>query len=425
MRKRAKITEATAATIQVPDGKRDVIIFDEILTGFFVRVYANGRANYGIDYYVDGKRRRMTLGPAGKGTLATARKNAGDVLAKARLGDDTLGERQENKKRGENSFKTISEKYLKDAEPRLAASTHRDFSRYLMQHLKPLHLMPVAEIERRDIVSQIDRIVKENGASAADHCRATLSAFFAWCIERQYRDDNPSSGIAKRSTSSSRSRVLSDSELSEIWRHAGDGGYGAIVKLLMLTGQRRAEIGGLRWSEFGEYTRRINLPTDRVKNRREHIVPLSDQAMAVLASVPRWEGHEYMFGKTGKTGFSGWSKSKMRHERRINTAREKQGLENMPDWGLHDLRRTVASGMARLGVALPVIERVLNHQSGSFAGIVGVYQRHTFEDEMRVALERWGKHVINVCETSEDRQLVEQAIDPSPLSESQLDAMTV
>jgi integrase len=406
-----KITEGTADRIKVPDGKRDVFVYDLSLSGFYLRVYANGRASYGVDYYIAGKRRRMSLGPAAKGALGAARKNAAEILAKARLGADTLGERKAVRERGEKSFGKLVMQFLDDRESRLASSTHIEWKRYLERYMTALHASAVSAIERRDLITEIDRIAGQRGAVTADRCKEALSAFFAWCVECQHIEANPALGISRRSQKQSRSRILEDAELKEVWRHAGDGPHGLIVKLLVLTGQRRAEIGSLQWSEIDQKKKLLVLASERAKNRREHIVPLSTAAMSILAQSPHWEGQGFIFGQSGHSGYSGWSRSKERLDHRIAKARQDQGQAAMPEWTLHDLRRTAASGMARLGVALPVIERALNHVSGSFGGIVGVYQRHTFEKEMREALELWAEHVLSVCEASPASSLAEQATD--------------
>jgi integrase len=419
-----KVTEGLIDRIKVPEGRRDVIVFDQQLNGFFLRVFATGRAAYGVDYYVNGKRRRMSLGPATKGALGAARRRATEILAKARLGADALQERDDIRERGKLKFETLAEKFLGEQKTRIAPRTYLEWERHLTKHLSPLNSSAIDKIERRDLVEQIDRIAGQAGAVTADHCRATLSVFFAWCVERDYREINPVIGISRRANNESRSRVLDDVELAEVWKHAGEGNHGLIVRLLALTGQRRTEIGSLRWSEFNEEKKLLIFPSERVKNRREHLLPLSAAAMEILATAPRWEEQAFVFGESGRSGYSGWSKSKARLDHRIKTARAKQGREPMPEWTLHDLRRTTASGMARLGVSLPVIERALNHVSGSFGGIVGIYQRHTFEKEVREALELWGKHVLSVCEASAGSSAAEQARDQDPSPESQSAATT-
>jgi integrase len=179
--------------------------------------------------------------------------------------------------------------------------------------------------------------------------------------------------------------VLTDDELKALWKAAGELGwpFGDIVRLLILTGQRRDEVGEMGWPELALEQRLWTLPRGRVKNDNGHEVPLSAPAIEVIEKLPRVKGCPFVFSTTGETPVSGWGKGKDRLD-------EAAGFD---DWRLHDLRRTVASGMARLGIALPVIEKVLNHSSGSFRGIVGVYQRHSFADEKRAALEAWGRFV--------------------------------
>ena len=164
--------------------------------------------------------------------------------------------------------------------------------------------------------------------------------------------------------------------------------FGPLVKLLILTGQRRDEVARMPWAELDLAERLWRLPRERTKNNRPHEIPLSDAAMAVLDSMPRIDG-PYVFSTNGEGPASNYAKNKRKFDALLPA--------DMPAWRLHDLRRTVASGMARLGIGLPVIEKVLNHTSGSFAGIVGVYQQHTFADEKRQALEAWGAFVTDLA----------------------------
>ena len=204
----------------------------------------------------------------------------------------------------------------------------------------------------------------------------------------------------RRHTSAERSRdrILSDFELALVWQACERIGYpfGPLFKLLIITGQRREEVGGLRWSEI-DFGRQIwTLPKERTKNGREHVVALSPAACDLLARLPRIaDAHRsstFVFTTNGATAVSGFSKAK----RVIDLSITKQAGVALPPWTLHDLRRTFASGCARLGINLPVIEKILNHVSGSFRGIVGVYQRHSFEHERREALVRWSQHVMSL-----------------------------
>ena len=185
-----------------------------------------------------------------------------------------------------------------------------------------------------------------------------------------------------------RDRVLTDRELAAVYRAAGEigWGFGAMVQLLALTGQRRNEVAGMQWDELDLRAKTWTIPKERAKNAEGHIVPLSPQAVAIIEALPRIVGSPYVFTTTGTSCISGFSKGKA----------ELDAMVKLPAWRLHDLRRTVATGMAKLGVDLPVIERVLNHVSGSFAGIVGVYQKHKYQDEMRKALDAWAAHVAGL-----------------------------
>jgi integrase len=197
----------------------------------------------------------------------------------------------------------------------------------------------------------------------------------------------------------SRERVLNDVELRLIWMAAGDDHYGSVIKLLMLTGQRADEIASLEWREIGEGV--ITLPPERTKNKRQHIVPLSDPALAILEAQPRRANsdgalRELMFG-IGERGFSGWSSCKEKIDERI----AKAAGNPLSDWVVHDLRRTAATGMARLGVQPHIIEAVLNHVSGHKAGVAGIYNRNTYEPEKRQALNLWANHIMALVEGRE------------------------
>jgi integrase len=178
---------------------------------------------------------------------------------------------------------------------------------------------------------------------------------------------------------------LTSDEIAIVWRALASDDFGDIVRLLLLTGQRREEIGGLLWREVDLDAGKITLSPHRVKNGRAHIVPLSAPALAVIEARRR-NGRDYVFGR-GEGGFSGWSRCKERLDRRIG---------HLPSFVLHDIRRSVATGMGDLGIQPHVVEAVLNHISGHKAGVAGIYNRNTYEFEKRAALERWANHVETV-----------------------------
>jgi integrase len=180
-----------------------------------------------------------------------------------------------------------------------------------------------------------------------------------------------------------------------VWRAAGDLGFpfGPIVRLLVLTGQRRSEVGALEWRELDLDRAIWTIPAARSKNRRQHVVPLSPEAVEIIEALPRFSGSRFVFSP-GETAPSGYSRAKTRLDARIAAL---NGGESLAPWILHDIRRSVASGLAGLGVNLPIIERILNHVSGSFAGVVGIYQKYNFAAEMRGALEKWGRRVETIA----------------------------
>jgi integrase len=203
-----------------------------------------------------------------------------------------------------------------------------------------------------------------------------------WAQQQGKAESNPVAFTEKREEQK-RERVLSDDELRAIWNAAGEGDYGTIVKLLMLTGQRREEIGGLMWSEIADG--KINLPPNRTKNGKAHFVPLAEAALALL---PKRTGRDHLFGRgDGADGFAGWSAAKAALDKRLG---------DMPAWTLHDLRRTVSTQMHEKGVAPHVVEAIINHISGHKAGVAGRYNHANYSAERKAALDMWAAHVMQL-----------------------------
>ena len=277
-------------------------------------------------------------------------------------------------------FGVLMNEYLevraKDLKPRSLEQCRLHLLKYFM----PLHKLPLKKIDRATVAAELRTIIRERGPVAADRGRSTLSAFFGWAIGEGIAEVNPVVGTNKASKNASRERVLADDELVAVWNAAPASDFGRIVKLLMLTGQRRDEIAALRRAEIADGA--LALPAARTKNGRAHDVPLSTQALAVLGDHPERVGREYVFGD-GDGGFSGFSSAKERLDQ----------ASGVTDWTLHDLRRTMATRMADLGVQPHIIEAILNHVSGHKAGVAGVYNRSTYAAEKRAALDLWGTHV--------------------------------
>jgi integrase len=247
----------------------------------------------------------------------------------------------------------------------------------------------IADIGRRDVLNVIDAIADRGAPVNARRIQSRLHRLFKWAVGRGIIEINPLADLPKPGEETRRDRVLKDDELITVWNAAEKLGcpYGPAFQLLILTGARREEIGQLRWSEVEANT--IKLEGSRTKNGEPHNIPLSAAACAVLHNLPRIAGSDLVFTVSGKSPLTGWS-------------RAKADLDDLAaltyPWRTHDLRRTCATGLQKLGTPLQVTEAVLGHVSGSRAGVVGIYQRHDYANEKRAALEAWGDYVRALVE---------------------------
>ena len=277
-------------------------------------------------------------------------------------------------------FPAAIDRYLERKRTSLKPNSFRETERYLRDHSLPLHSLRLAQIDRRKVAALLGDIETGSGAATRNRARSALSAFFSWCIQEGLTDTNPVTGTGKASEGGSRERVLTQDELRKLWRNLGDDRFSDIVRLLLLTGARRTEIGMLQWSEVDLAHKMIVLAPARTKNGRQHELPLSTQALAILERQPHRNSSEFVFGERG---FNVFGRAKQELDQRLHIA----------PWRLHDLRRTCATGMAELGVQPWYVEAVLNHQSGHKQGVAGTYNRAKYADDMRDALQRWADHV--------------------------------
>lgn len=290
----------------------------------------------------------------------------------------------------EDALELYEARYLK---PNLR--TAAEVARVLRKETAAWAPRDIKAIGADDVHQLLDSIVDRGAPGQASHLYAYLSKFFGWCVNRRLIAQSPLTGIEKPSAGKARDRVLDDSELVLVWRASERLGYPFrdVFRILLLTGQRKSEVAEAPWSEIDLNARAWRLPAERVKNAKPHVIPLSAQALAVIGEIPRIDESLLVFTTTKTTPVSGFSRAKRSLDAAIAA---ENGGEPIAPWTIHDIRRSVASGMARCGVDLVVIERCLNHISGSFGGVVGVYQHHKFEREVRLALDRWGAHVESV-----------------------------
>ena len=383
-----KITKTAVERLQPDSGW----LWDSEVKGFGARRQVDGVFYY-LRYRVGGAQRVKSIGRHGSPwTPDTARSMAKEKLGKVATGADPFAE--EAKVRTAETLGGELTRYLSRKRAAMKPRAFAEVERHLMNHAKPLHRLRLGEIDRRSVALRLAEIEEASGPIARNRVRSSLSAFFAWAVTEGFIETNPVTGTAKAEEGGGRERVLSPAELAEIWAALENDQFGDIVRLLVLTGQRREEIGGLRWSEIDFERGLIVLPPARTKNKRLHEIPLSPLAQAILKRQPR--RRDLIFG-IGKGGFSGWSDCKARLDQRVLTARQETKAKAKPlaDWRLHDLRRTAATQMAELGVLPHIIEAILNHVSGHRAGVAGIYNRARYEGEMREALERW-EHYVEV-----------------------------
>lgn len=366
-----KLTQRTLETLELPAGKADHIEFDDAVPGFGVRIRSSGARTFVFQYKLGSRNRRMTFGKAAALPLSQARKMAGELYAKVRLGRDPAGEKDEGRIRAAETVGAVLESYLPHKQANLRPRSYLETERHLLRHCRALHRLPLVEVNRRAIAARLAAITMSSGPSAANRVRDSLQAFFSWTIAQGLLDYNPVVGTVTNQERA-RERVLEDFELKAIWDATeGSGSYNAIVRLLMLTGQRRSEIGALEWGEV--FDDKIVLPSMRTKNNREHIIPLSPAAQEILAGCRR-DG-EFVFGNRPDRPPSDGGRAKAALDQRMRAS----GIEIDP-WTHHDLRRTCATRMAEIGIQPHIIEAVLNHV-GHKAGVHGIYNRATYDKE--------------------------------------------
>jgi integrase len=402
-----KLTALQVETWKPSDARQEVLVGD----GLYFIVQPSSVKSWALRYRrkSDGKAVKHTIGSFPMLKLKDARSEATRLRAEIERGADPHGAKVVARRRAaeiDDSFEVVVRRYIADRQSRgkrswkwtarllgiaadgteLAVIRDGSTDRHGRRRISLADrwgTRRIGDITASDIIRAIDQVAN-HAPVAANRLHAVLSAFFGWAKGKRYVAVNPCTDLERPAEEKARDRVLSDDELRKVWLAAGELGHphAGIVWLLILTGQRRGEIADLRWSEIDLDERVIHLPKERTKNSRAHDVPLSAQALATIAGLPRLVDAERVFTVRRKPFKS------------FYYMRERLGaVSGVTDWTLHDIRRTVASGLQRLGVRLEVTEAVLNHRGGSTAGIVGVYQRHDYAAEKRDALVRWADHV--------------------------------
>lgn len=380
---------------EIPDGR---------LPGLYLIVQPSGAKSWAVRYRHGSTPRKLTLGTANALSLAEARDAARDVLRDAALGADPAAAKKAAKSKAAapapDTVEAVIGEWLKrdQAKNRSLPEVTRVMNHDVLPAWKG---RPFNSISRRDCLELIDK-VHDRAPVVALRVYAYLNRLFRWAVGRGIVDASPMSELPKPSREVSRDRFLTDAELLKVWQACDDLGwpFGPAIRLLALTGCRRSEITSLRWDEIDGAS--IRLSGARTKTGEPRVVPLSPEAAAIIEALPRIDQSAFVFTTTGKTPVSGWSRAKRLLDQH----------SGVTDWRLHDLRRTFATGLQRLGIRLEVIEAALGHTSGSRSGIVGVYQRHGFEPEVRRAAEAWSQRVIHLINGANGTNLVPLRVAP-------------
>jgi integrase len=382
-----KVRPVSGRRLEIHDGPAGV-------PGLALRVTDRGVRSYTLMYRVSGRQRRLTLGRHPVMSLTDARLRAREALQLVERGIDPAASRaEERRERERNTVRVVAEEYIA-RHLRKNTRRWRDAERMLQGAVLPSWGdRPAKAISRRDVLDLVDDIA-DRAPVMANRVLSMVRRLFAWGIARGIVDTNPADGVRPPHRENARDRVLTDPELAAIWRACVGLGFpfGSIVRLLALTGQRRSEVAAMRWSQVDLDRRLWTLPPESTKSARAHVVPLSEAASAILKALPRLAGELVFPARIGSGPASGFSAAKLRLD----------ALSGVAGWRLHDLRRTAASGMARLGHPPHVVSAILNHAPGATLGPVSaIYNRHLYLDERHRALEAWARHVEQIAEGRE------------------------
>jgi integrase len=381
-----KLTATNVRDLALADNQTDRIWLDDDLSGFGYRLRRTSRGinkTWIVQYRLGSRQRRVSF-DASRFTADAARKVAKDYLARVQLGQDPAAERDKAREAASAVVLTLGDvaaRYLDAKKDVVRLSSFNSINRTFQKHFEPLMPRPLTDIGRGEIAAQLQTIIKKSGRTAAALSRKTLSSLFTWAMREGLCEANPviSTNDPLAGIDTSRDRVLSDAELVKVWNACAEDDFGRIVRLLILTGCRRDEIGSLRWSEIDLDAGTLTIPAERSKNGKAHCLTLPPMVLDILRAIPRRDGRDYVFGQRGG-GFSRWS---------WHTDALRELLGEMPAFTLHDLRRTFRTGLGRLGIPSHIAELAINHTRG---GIEAVYDRHSYQREIAAALAAWANH---------------------------------
>ena len=401
---------------------KDVFVWDDKLTGFGLKVTPSGSKVYLYQYRLGGrgaKVRRYTIGKHGKLTPDAARTIAEGLSLKVANGVDPQRQKVDEARQAiDLAFDAYVDRFADGCLKAKWKASHEYAKSLLVTYAVPiLRDKPLPHIKPKDIRAVLAPV--KDKLATAHNLFSVIRRLFRWAVNEGDLEVSPIDGMEPPEAPATRDVVLKDEELAVVWRASAALGYpfGPMVRLLALTGARREEVAGMEWSELNHSAQEWHLPAARSKNDAAATWPLSSLAILELDALAKrsgkvsgWPRKGLVFSTTGETSVSGFSRSKTRLDKLIakEAAKAKEPI-TMQSWRLHDLRRTLATGLQKLGVRFEVTEAVLNHVSGSKSGVAGIYQRHDWRPEKKVALQSWADHVASVLTGADTTNVVQLA----------------
>lgn len=389
-----KFTKQSVAELRLPPDKIDHIVFDDDTAGFGVRLRKTGSRIFIAQMRIGGRTRRISIGDVGRIELETARVFAKQFFAQSALGTDPIAARAEARAKAAVTVGPTLELYLAAKESSLRPVSFKQAVRCLRRYFSALHPLPVSSVTRRDVAVAVTEIAREHGKVTAARARSHLSAFFSWALREGIGgESNPVANTNDPAPDEQpRDRILAPDEIKAVWRSLPDTDFGRVVRLLFLTGCRRAEIGSLSWPEIDLGRALLIIPAGRMKGGREHRLPLVPEAVEILRSVAPRPGNKSVFGGV-RNGFTAFQYSM----KELRGALAATGYVT-ERFTLHDIRRSVKSEMSDLLIEPWISERILAHVRG---GIEGVYDWSRLEAPMRTALLKWAERLRAIVEGTE------------------------
>jgi integrase len=416
-----------AARREIPDGHT---------RGLFFVLQPSGAGSWAFRYRFAGKPKKLTLGPHPAIDLPAARRLASEAVQVVARGEDPAAAKKAAKEVARavaepvrDLVETIVDTFVdRYAKKQTRENSWRETERILKREIVGAwEGKRLSQIGRADVHDLLDKIVDRGAPIVANRTLAALRRMCGWAVERGLIDASPCEKVRAPAAENSRDRVLSATEIKTTWEafEAIGWPFGPMAKLLLLTGARRDEVADARWSEIDLDKKIWTIAKERSKNGLAHEIPLSDAAVKILKALPRISAGEkegkksdFVFTTTGKTSVSGFSRAKEQFDAVIldalrgETAALGESVEDVKapaHWTFHDLRRTTASGMAGLGIPPHVVEAVLNHKSGTIKGVAAIYNRYSYADEKKAALEAWARKLATIVSGKPSGNVVELA----------------